>query len=51
MFIAGSETTTKSIGFSVLHAIKNQKIQAKIQEEIDQVIGVERRPLLNDRPR
>lgn len=49
MFIAGSETTTKSIGFSVLHVIKNQKIQFKMQEEIDRVIGLERRPLLEDR--
>lgn len=49
MFIAGSETTTKSIGFSTMHIVKNQKIQARMQEEIDRVIGRERRPILADR--
>lgn len=51
MFIAGSETTNKSIGFLMLHIIRNQEIQAKMQEEIDRVIGRERLPTLEDRPK
>lgn len=51
MFIAGSETTNKSIGFLMLHIIRNQEIQAKIQEEIDRVVGRNRLPTLEDRPK
>lgn len=51
MFIAGSETTTKSLGFGTLHIIKNQKVQARMQAEIDEVVGRNRRPLLEDRPK
>lgn len=49
MFIAGSETTNKSIGFLMLHIIRNPEIQTKMQEEIDRVIGRNRLPTLEDR--
>lgn len=49
MFIAGSETTNKSIGFLMLHIVRNPEIQAKMQEEIDRVIGRDRLPTLEDR--
>lgn len=49
MFIAGSETTNKSIGFLMLHIVRNPEIQGKMQEEIDRVIGRDRLPTLEDR--
>lgn len=49
MFIAGSETTNKSLGFLMLHIVRNQEIQIKMQEEIDRVVGRERLPVLDDR--
>lgn len=51
MFIAGSETTNKSMGFLMLHIVRNPDIQQKMQEEIDRVIGRERLPTLEDRPK
>lgn len=51
MFIAGSETTNKSLGFLMLHIIREPEIQQKMQEEIDRVVGRERLPLLEDRPK
>lgn len=49
MFMAGSETTVKSINFTMLYIIRNQEIQRKLQQEIDLVIGKERLPVLEDR--
>lgn len=49
MFIAGSETTNKSMGFLMLHIIRNPDVQAKMQEEIDRVVGRNRLPTLEDR--
>ena len=51
MFVAGSETTTKTLGFALLYLIRNPDIQKKLQEEIDEVIGRERYPTLEDRVR
>ncbi|CAH0545699.1 unnamed protein product [Brassicogethes aeneus] len=50
MFMAGSETTSNSLTFGVLHLMLNQEAQNKAREEIDRVIGKERRPTLDDRP-
>lgn len=49
LFMAGSETTSKSLAFGFLHLLLNPEVQKKAQEEIDQVIGRERAPLLADR--
>lgn len=49
MFIAGSETTTKTMGFAMLHIIRNGTIQASIQQEVDAVVGRGRLPVLEDR--
>lgn len=51
MFIAGSETTTKTMGFAMLHIIRNNVIQTSIQAEIDVVVGRGRLPVLEDRAR
>ncbi|KAK9880868.1 hypothetical protein WA026_013195 [Henosepilachna vigintioctopunctata] len=49
MFMAGSETTNKSLGFMFLYLLKHPEVQKKAQEEIDQVVGKERLPSLGDR--
>lgn len=51
MFMAGSETTSKSLGFAFLYLVREQGIQKKAQHEIDSVIGKERLPCLDDRPK
>lgn len=49
MFMAGSETTSKSLGFGFLYMLLYPEVQKKAQEEIDRVVG-SRSPTLNDRP-
>ncbi|XP_055643130.1 probable cytochrome P450 303a1 [Toxorhynchites rutilus septentrionalis] len=49
MFIAGSETTTKTLGFAFLYLIRQPGTQRKVQTEIDEVIGRDRCPTLEDR--
>lgn len=49
MFIAGSETTTKTMGFAMLHLVREQDIQARVQAELDEVVGRGRLPVLDDR--
>ncbi|XP_055379657.1 probable cytochrome P450 303a1 [Condylostylus longicornis] len=49
MFLAGSETTNKSLGFAFLHMVRDPTIQKKAQDEIDSVIGRERLPTWDDR--
>ncbi|RZC40009.1 cytochrome P450 303a1 [Asbolus verrucosus] len=50
MFMAGSETTSKSLGFCFLYLILYPDVQKKAQEEIDNVVGRSRLPNLRDRP-
>ncbi|BET00075.1 cytochrome P450 [Nesidiocoris tenuis] len=50
MFMAGSETTSKSLGFGFLYMLLNPHVIKKAQEEIDRVVGRDRLPTLNDRP-
>lgn len=49
LFMAGSETTSKTLGFAFLYLILYPEVQKKAQEEIDMVIGRDRAPLLSDR--
>ena len=49
MFMAGSETTSKSLGFEFLYLLRNPEIQKKAQEEIDSVVGRDRLPTLDDK--
>ncbi|XP_069696212.1 methyl farnesoate epoxidase-like [Periplaneta americana] len=51
LFIAGSETTSNTLGFSMLYMVLYPTVQAKVQRELDAVIGRDRRPSLEDRPR
>ena len=50
IFVAGSETTSYSLGFALLHMIDNPDVQAKVQEEIDRVLQG-RQPSISDRGR
>lgn len=48
MFMAGTETTSKSLSFCFSYLVREQRIQKKAQEEIDRVIG-KQLPRLQDR--
>lgn len=51
LFAAGVDTASNSLSFFVLYMIVYPNIQRKIQDEIDQVIGRERKPTLADMKR
>ncbi|KAJ1108888.1 hypothetical protein NDU88_006258 [Pleurodeles waltl] len=49
MFIAGTETTTGSLQYSLLVMVKYPHIQSKVQQEIDDVVGLSHPPSIQDR--
>ncbi|CAG0879152.1 unnamed protein product [Darwinula stevensoni] len=51
LFIAGSETTANTIRWCVLFLLCHPEIQEKLQAEVDNVVGPDRLPSLNDRDR
>ncbi|KAL4232266.1 Cytochrome P450 2J2 [Mactra antiquata] len=48
---AGSETTATCVIWIILYLIKDVSLQKRLQADIDDVIGTERQPTLNDRKR
>ncbi|KAJ8738044.1 hypothetical protein PYW08_000639 [Mythimna loreyi] len=50
MFMAGTETTSKSMSFCFSYLVREEAVQKKAQEEIDRIVGKDRRPSLEDRP-
>lgn len=51
LLIAGSVTTTDTLDFLFLRMTVHQDIQRRLHDEIDAVIGRDRQPDLNDRPK
>ncbi|KAM9853142.1 cytochrome P450 2Y3 [Aulostomus maculatus] len=49
LYLAGTETTSSTIRFSLSVLIKYPKVQEHMQQEIDSVIGQERCPNMEDR--
>ncbi|NXP05543.1 CP1A5 protein, partial [Thinocorus orbignyianus] len=49
LFGAGFDTVTNGISWCLMYLVTYPHIQKKIQEELDQTIGQERRPRLSDR--
>ncbi|NXA26181.1 CP1A4 protein, partial [Ibidorhyncha struthersii] len=49
LFGAGFDTVTTALSWSLMYVALYPDIQKKIQEELDQTIGQERRPRLSDR--
>ncbi|XP_070410183.1 cytochrome P450 2J6-like isoform X2 [Nothobranchius furzeri] len=50
LFLAGSETTAKTLQWGLIFLIRNPHIQEKVKAEIDRVIGPSRRPTMADKP-
>nr|XP_056704199.1 cytochrome P450 2C20-like [Euleptes europaea] len=51
LFLAGTGTTSKTLLYSLFVMAKLPHIQAKVQEEIDEVVGANRAPNMEDRVR
>jgi cytochrome P450 len=51
LFMAGSETTSKALGFGFLYLILFPEVQKKAHEEIDRILGRDKFPTLADRSR
>ncbi|XP_074525267.1 cytochrome P450 2J2-like [Halichoeres trimaculatus] len=49
LFVSASETTSTTLRWAFLYMAKYPEIQAKVQAEIDKVIGQSRQPSMDDR--
>ncbi|XP_066484527.1 cytochrome P450 2C23-like [Tiliqua scincoides] len=50
LFIAGTETTSITLRYILMVLTEYPAVQAKVRQEVDQVIGQERPPAMKDRP-
>jgi cytochrome P450 len=51
IFAAGAETTSTTLRWFMLYMIEYPEVQKKIQDEIDAVVGRDRLPSWEDKPR
>jgi cytochrome P450 len=51
LFMAGSETTSSTLGFAVLYMLHHPEVQRRVQDELDSVVGRSSQPTLQHRPR
>ncbi|KAK7888831.1 hypothetical protein WMY93_024391 [Mugilogobius chulae] len=49
LFLAGTETTSTTLQWTLIYLIKHPEVQEKVQAEIDRVIGQNRLPTMADR--
>ncbi|KAJ9576497.1 hypothetical protein L9F63_025607 [Diploptera punctata] len=45
LFMAGSETTSNTLGFAVLYMLLYPQVQRRVQDELDRCVGTDRQPL------
>ena len=48
-FFLGAETTSSSLLWAILFLLHHPEVQAKVQTEIDEIVGSNRRVTLDDR--
>ncbi|KAH9489487.1 Cytochrome P450 2C3 [Bulinus truncatus] len=51
LFAGGTETTGTTIYFFILYTLNHPNVQNKIFEEINEIIGADRSPTIQDRPK
>ncbi|XP_077573613.1 cytochrome P450 2J6-like [Stigmatopora nigra] len=51
LFIAGTETSSKTLQWGLIFLVQNPQIQGKVQAEIERVVGPSRSPEMSDRAR
>ncbi|XP_072029315.1 cytochrome P450 2U1-like [Amphiura filiformis] len=50
LFVAGTETSTSTLRWTLLYLVANPYVQRRVQEELDEVVGRDRLPRYSDRP-